>query len=47
VVWCQNHWDSFPGLASESVAMLSPDLASKLVAKGILVWASKPVPTVW
>jgi hypothetical protein len=36
VVWPQNHWDDFSGLASKQVAMISPGLASKPVV-GFLV----------
>jgi hypothetical protein len=36
-----------PDLASKLVETISPDLALKPVASSFLVWASKPVPTVY
>jgi hypothetical protein len=37
----------FLGLASKSRSTVSPGLASKLVASGFSVWASKPTAMVW
>jgi hypothetical protein len=53
VVWLQNHWDDFSGFASKleatilsdlvskSVVTVSPNLTSKPVAVGFLVYTSK------
>jgi hypothetical protein len=47
VVWPQNHWDGFSGLASNPVATVSWLSLKTKVVEGFLVWASKPVTTVW
>jgi hypothetical protein len=36
----------FSGLTSKPVVVISPSLASKMVASGFPVWASKPTATV-
>jgi hypothetical protein len=38
--------DEFLGLVSKPGSTVSPDLASKPVASGFSVWASKPAATV-
>jgi hypothetical protein len=37
----------FLGLASKPRSMVSPSFASKLVASGFLIWASKPAAMAW
>jgi hypothetical protein len=43
VVWPQNDWDGFPGLASKPVVTIFSDLASKSVAMVSPGLALKPV----
>ena len=47
VVWPQNHWDDFSGLASKSVAAVSWLSLKTKVVEGFPVWATKSAATVW
>jgi hypothetical protein len=47
VVWPQNHWEGFSGLASKPVATVSWLSLKTKVADGFPVWASKLAATVW
>jgi hypothetical protein len=46
VVWPQNHWDGFSGLASKPVVTVSWLSIKTKVVKGFSVWASKLAVTV-
>jgi hypothetical protein len=47
VVWPQNYWDGFSGLASKPVATVSWLNLEIKVVEGFPGWASKPAATVW
>jgi hypothetical protein len=46
VLWPQNEWDGFFGLASKPVVTVSWLSLKTKVVEGFLVWASKPTATV-
>jgi hypothetical protein len=47
VVWPQNHWNGFSGLASKPMVMVSWLSLKTNVVEGFLIYASKPAATVW